>query len=280
MCGMVPTGHNPLAMLPRMNGADADPPRADASPPIATASEANANLAMPGGCPFLASAAGGWRLDVPSREHRCGAFSPSTSLSPEKQARLCLTPAHTICATYLASVAARESRLGGPSHDRATRWGLARTTAVIQEPSGLRSWLVAQLLDRRRWPAIPAVLLVTTLFTLALSGFRAGVPASNVATASPGRPSTPSSRATPAQATPVPSTEPTGTSQPPAIPTATAAATPRVQPSASFRIYRVRSGDSLSGIAGEFDTTVNAIVALNNLSDPGRLSVGQTLLIP
>ena len=35
----------------------------------------------------------------------------------------------------------------------ATRWGLARTTTVIEDPGGMRAWLLSAALDRRRWAA-------------------------------------------------------------------------------------------------------------------------------
>src|SRR5262245_5095654 len=137
--------------------------------PAMTAADAGAELVelppRPAGCPFLLAEAGGWRLTAPSRDHRCAAFSPPAPLAPEKQSRLCLTPSYTTCATYLASIAAREARLGAPPADRATRWGLARTTTVVEDPGGIRWRILSALLDRRRWPAIPAVLLVTGLFT-------------------------------------------------------------------------------------------------------------------
>jgi hypothetical protein len=259
--------------------------------PAMTAADAGAQLVLlpprPAGCPFLLSEAGGWRLDVPSRDHRCAAFSPAAPLAPEKQARLCLTDSHLTCATYLASVAAREVRLGAPPPDRATRWGLARTTTVIEDPGGIATRVVGVLRDRRRWPAIPAVLLVVGLFVLAVSGFRGFLPAAGaVATpsASPtlvvvantptAEPLPPPSTESPAPPSPTPALTlpPTGS----APPTAAPANTPRP----SFRTYKVKSGDTLSGIASKFHTTVSAIVKLNHISDPSKLSVGQILLIP
>jgi LysM domain len=259
--------------------------------PAMTAADAGAQLVevppRPAGCPFLLSEAGGWRLDVPSRDHRCAAFSPAAPLAPEKQARLCLTDSHLTCATYLASVAAREVRLGATPPDRATRWGLARTTTVIEDPGGIGMRVVGVLRDRRRWPAIPAVLLVVGLFVLAVSGFRGFLPAAGaVATpsASPtlvvvantptAEPLPPPSTESPAPPSPTPALTlpPTGS----APPTAAPANTPRP----SFRTYKVKSGDTLSGIASKFHTTVSAIVKLNHISDPSKLSVGQILLIP
>lgn len=44
--------------------------------------------------------------------------------------------------------------------------------------------------------------------------------------------------------------------------------------------YTVKSGDTLSGIAAAKNTTVSALVALNGISDPDKIYVGQVLKIP
>jgi hypothetical protein len=182
-----------------MTTADADTPRhADPSGtsttsldargeplPRASAAGITPDRSTPRGCPYLVSEEGGWRLGSPSREHRCGAFAPPAALAPEKQSRLCLTPRHTGCATYVASLNARTERVGVPPERRATRWGLARTTTVIEDAGGIRGRVLGIVLDRWRWQAIPAVILVTTLFVLLLSGLRTGVPATAVSTSSP-----------------------------------------------------------------------------------------------
>src|SRR5262245_2218541 len=277
-----------------MTAADAGAPLAEPSPDqTATTEELGpASGADPGtvrGCPFLVAEAGGWRLDMPSRDHRCAAFSPSAPLSPEKQQRLCLTASHTSCATYLASLAAREARLGSLPAERATRWGLARTTTVIEDPGGIRARFPAAALDRRRWPAIPAILLVVALFALALTGFGI-LPTINTGGGAPAPSSSapvvalnPTPIPTPAP-TPAPTEPPTGTPTPTATPAPTPAPTATAKPSPTpkptFRTYVVKSGDTLSAIAARFHTTVSAIAALNHLADPGRLSVGQVLLIP
>jgi LysM repeat protein len=222
---------------------------------------------------------GGWRLDVPSREHRCAAVSPSAILSLEKQARLCLTAEHPTCATYQASMSARAERLGIPSGDRATRWALARTTTVIEDAGGVRARVTAILLDRRRWPAVPAVLLVGTLFTLAISGLSGGT---TPVSATPGPTGvtpgpTSTSRPTPLP-TPSPAPEATSTTAPSAGPTSTPAATQ--VPAATFRTYKVKSGDTLSGIASDFGTTSRAIAVLNGISVTSTLHIGQVLKIP
>lgn len=44
--------------------------------------------------------------------------------------------------------------------------------------------------------------------------------------------------------------------------------------------YRVRPGDSLSGIARRFGVSTAAILTANRLKDPNRLTVGETLTVP
>lgn len=44
--------------------------------------------------------------------------------------------------------------------------------------------------------------------------------------------------------------------------------------------YRVRRGDTLSSIAREFDTTVRALVRLNDIDDPNKIKAGRRLKIP
>ena len=251
-------------------------------PPI----EAVAERATPRGCPFLLAEGGGWRLDLPSNDHRCAAFVPPAPLSPEKQARLCLTADHTACATYLASArrangaarldAGRPRDALGPRPDDHGHRGPGRRPGMA----------VGAALDRRRWPAIPAVLLVTTLFTLALSGFRAGTSDLAGRDRQPGRhdrarPDAPAGHpgagdaVADALAVRAP---PTGTPSPTVAPTA--APSPAASAEPTFRTYLVQSGDTLSAIAARFDTTVGALVNLNDLSNANQLRVGQELLIP
>ncbi len=51
-------------------------------------------------------------------------------------------------------------------------------------------------------------------------------------------------------------------------------------PEVEGAIYIVRAGDTLFSIAGQFATTVEAIVEANDIADARRLEVGQQLLIP
>jgi murein DD-endopeptidase MepM/ murein hydrolase activator NlpD len=48
----------------------------------------------------------------------------------------------------------------------------------------------------------------------------------------------------------------------------------------TMRIYKVQPGDCSYVIAKRFNTTISALLAVNNLPDPSRLQAGQELLIP
>ncbi|MGK2850402.1 MAG: LysM peptidoglycan-binding domain-containing protein [Candidatus Limnocylindrales bacterium] len=92
---------------------------------------------------------------------------------------------------------------------------------------------------------------------------------------------TPSSSEPTVAASPVRTLVPTAV-EPTAAPIATAApaATPAPTATAAPTTYKVRRGDTLSGIAAEFGTTVKALSELNGIDDPSRLRVGQVLKLP
>lgn len=62
--------------------------------------------------------------------------------------------------------------------------------------------------------------------------------------------------------------------------TATAFALRIVPTPTPIGLYIVKPGDSLGKIAEEFATTVEEIMALNNISDPNQIEVGRELTIP
>ena len=64
-----------------------------------------------------------------------------------------------------------------------------------------------------------------------------------------------------------------------ATPKPTAKPKPAKSPAAA-RTYRVKSGDTLSGIAARYHTTVAILQKLNNIKDPRTLRVGQVLKLP
>ena len=233
-------------------------------------------------CPFLIAADGAYRMNAPDREHRCAAFVPATSLAVTKQARLCLTANHVGCATYIASTSARQARVGaGDRIERAGRWGLARTMPVVEDVGGFRATLGALLGDRRTWPAIPAVLLATLLLALGLSGSWGQTPITAVASPTP----TPRGPVTPAPSLPLPSVEPSAPAPTASVtPTATPGPTPAPAgsptPPPAYTTYKVKSGDTLSGIATRFHVTVKSITQLNGIASSTTLHIGQILKIP
>ena len=70
------------------------------------------------------------------------------------------------------------------------------------------------------------------------------------------------------------------TTSAPTEPTASETTDDAKQPAGEERTYVVKKGDTLSGIAARFKTTVRAIVRLNKLKDQHSLSIGQKLKIP
>jgi len=92
-------------------------------------------------------------------------------------------------------------------------------------------------------------------------------------TSATARPSSP----TPAPPSPAATSTPTISPVSPTPPEATATPTPTVSPATT---YEVQPGDTVFSIARRFGTTVEAIVAANNLADPSQIEVGQVLSIP
>ena len=63
-------------------------------------------------------------------------------------------------------------------------------------------------------------------------------------------------------------------------PTPTATPIPRPTPTPTATIYVVQPGDTLSGIAGRFNVTVEDLVEANRIVNPDALQVGQEITIP
>jgi LysM repeat protein len=233
-----------------------------------------------GVCPYLASVDGGWRSSTVAREHRCGAVSPPAPLAAEKQRRLCLTHDHVICATYDAARAARPV-----AHDRlpVLPRPIARTTPVVLDHGRIAIGMPAFHSDRPVWQAILIGILAIAFAAVVLtrvtdggtSGSTTGAshsPGQSVtasAAASGTAPSQDVSTAGPSGA--VDSTPGSGASAGPSDPGASAVAR---------QTYKVKTGDTLVGIAAKFGTTPKAIATLNGITDPTSLHAGQVLKIP
>src|SRR5699024_6504396 len=53
----------------------------------------------------------------------------------------------------------------------------------------------------------------------------------------------------------------------------------KVTGTASTSTYKVKSGDTLSGIASMFNTTARKLQTLNGISNPNKIYAGQTLKV-
>jgi LysM repeat protein len=88
----------------------------------------------------------------------------------------------------------------------------------------------------------------------------------------------PSLAASPSTAPASPRPSPAATAAPSAE--ATPRPSPSPAPSARPRTYRVKAGDTLSGIAVAFGTSVKELADLNGITNPSLIRVGQVLKIP
>jgi LysM repeat protein len=89
-------------------------------------------------------------------------------------------------------------------------------------------------------------------------------------------------RLLPTASVPFSTRTPTATPSPPGeptlAPTSTPTSTPTITPTPI--LHKVKKGETLSGIALKYGTTVEAIMKANNISDPKSVRYGQTLIIP
>jgi LysM repeat protein len=233
-------------------------------------------------CPYLSIDGAAWRSAYPQKDHRCGAITPPALLAVDKQRRLCLTDAHVSCATYLTArhLPLDREPLGGTGEDGpgaaevlaseagVTRWSLVRTVPVVLDHSRVTIRVGRPPVSRSLAQVVLGGLLVLAVSAVVLSRFTGQA---NPATAGDLSPS-PSTIATTAAS---PTIRPTPTLRPTPSPSVTPAT-----PEPSFRTYTVKSGDFLIGIANRFGTTVKAIMDLNGISDPSRLTIGLELKIP
>ncbi|HEY3523600.1 MAG TPA: LysM domain-containing protein [Candidatus Limnocylindrales bacterium] len=253
-------------------------------------------------CPYLGTGAG-WRLAVPERAHRCLAVSPAPQLALEKQARLCLGATHETCATFKAARAAAAGWLDDDASEalptqpgRVRRWSVPRTQATVLDV-GRGSVDLGAVARQRSSAQVGLVLLALVAFgaliltrlsatPLAGAGPTSSLPVVAASTLPTGGSSPLVAAAT---ATPAPTSRPTVAPTPsvspsvapsPSVAASSSPATPSATPAGSFRLYTVRGGDTLSGIATRFHTTVKAIRAANGITDPTLLQIGQVLRIP
>jgi nucleoid-associated protein YgaU len=88
----------------------------------------------------------------------------------------------------------------------------------------------------------------------------------------------PSPQATQAATLPTPTPSPVLTPAPSTAASPVLTSAPR--PTQRARTYKVKRGDTLSGIAARFGTTVGVLVDLNDIKNPSRIAIGARLKLP
>jgi LysM repeat protein len=236
-------------------------------------------------CPFLLAADGSWRSAEATSEHRCTAVFPPAQLTMEKQRRLCLTPDHESCATFVAALAAREPATETVA---AVMRPMPRTTPVVMERGRFAIPTHSLRPDRTAGQAALVILLgvafVGILFAKLSSGSSpdgslgalanpSASPSASPAVSAPAKSPAPSQGVVAPSASPVSEPSPTPTKT--LVPTEVSP-----PPSAVPSTYKVKRGDTLSGIAATFGTTWQVIAELNHIKDPSALKVGTILQLP
>ena len=250
-------------------------------------------------CPYLVASAGTWRGSHPTRDHRCSAMQPHAAPAIAKQRDLCLTPTHVSCATFVAAQEIEADRPGAAQAAGSGLWPETRSIVLALEPGHGRSAVFRGSSRKGGGQAVLVALMVLAFLVLVIartapqsgagapqpgSGASPSGPAGGVAlTAPPATAPSVAASVAPsavAGASPSPSAAPAASSSPGSSPAATA--TPPTAPSATpaaATTYKVRSGDTLSGIATRFDTTVKKIKVANGLTS-NTIRIGQVLVIP
>jgi hypothetical protein len=229
-------------------------------------------------CPYLL-AEGGWRSARAIPGHRCTAVEPPEPLGVGTQRALCLTPLHDSCPVFQTATDRRRQQLvesGIPVElvEQSRVFGAARPVPVaLDRPRRVAASARLSALSRSATGAGLAIAAVLALSAVVL----ARLPGAPDATDSPlsgvaGVKATPTA---PPMPTPAPRATPTPTAA-----AAMATPAPTATPEPSPRTYTVQPGDTLSGIAAQFDTTIAELVRLNDIDDPGSIKIGQVLILP
>ncbi len=244
------------------------------SPPVT--GDTPPDHSLTGLCPYLVTVDGAWRSTTVAREHRCGAVSPPAILAAEKQRRLCLTADHVTCATFEA---ARTTRPAGVERTPTLPRPVARTTPVVLDHGRITMAMPSLRSERLSGEVIVVVLLALAFAAILAARLTAGgAPAVVDGASSPTPAISIGASGHPASSVPSGSAVPSAGSA--SSPVASGAAA-SAQPSAvGTRTYKVKSGDTLVGIAAKFGTTPKAISKLNGITNPSALKVGQILQIP
>jgi LysM repeat protein len=157
---------------------------------------------------------------------------------------------------------------------------MARTTPVVLDHGRLSITVPILSSDRSTGQAVLIALMALAFAAIVLAKLTSG----NSAAANDGSPF-PVVVGAPASASPQSSGDPVASAAPdptavPASGGTDASAAPDPSAAPATRSYKVKSGDTLVGIAAKFGTTPKAISNLNGISDPSSLKIGQVLKIP
>ncbi len=233
-------------------------------------------------CPFAVGAESGARSGVSGSGVRCAALHPSVRVRADRQRRLCMTPDHARCQSFLSAREEGREDLADRT-DAGSFWSGPAGSLVALEPDRAHQRDGVTGSSPRGRQALLAALVVVAFAVLAAARLAAPsvTPSRSPGTGSPSpvaaETAVPSATASP-EATPSPqgSVVPSPTPVASASPARTAAPSPSAPPRTT---YTVRAGDTLFGIATRFGTTVRALKAANGLTS-STIHVGQVLKIP
>jgi LysM repeat protein len=157
---------------------------------------------------------------------------------------------------------------------------MARTTPVVLDHGRLSITVPILSSDRSTGQAVLIALMALAFAAIVLAKLTSGnSAAANDGTPLPAVVGAPASLS-PQSSEPAASAAPDPTAVPPASGGTDASAAPDPSAAPATRSYKVKSGDTLVGIAAKFGTTPKAISNLNGISDPSSLKIGQVLKIP
>ena len=243
-------------------------------------------------CAFLRAGDASWSSAVATRGLRCWAVEPAVAVATATQRTLCVAAAHAACPAHVAAMARGVDRVRDEGEPQL--WPDGVSVPVTLDHIGSRATPLAAS-PRAGGQAVLVGLMVLAFVVLLVT--RVNPIGSGAGSGASGGPSLGvSAGASPANAAP---SVPPGSGGPVASvsagqaggPSASATVAPSAlaptgsgpasaAPASPARTYTVKSGDTLSAIAGRFHTTVKAIAQANNIVDARTIRPGQILTIP
>jgi LysM repeat protein len=240
---------------------------ADANPPPARPSPHRPHDV----CPFLL-AENAWRSASPAKEHRCLAVGGDLPLSIEKQKRLCLTAGHRTCPAFATALGLGKS--DGLTSEPATlpRRPYPRMAPVMLDHGRIGFAVPAAARNRPAGQLALGALMLVAFAAIAFARLSGVGESGLVAGAGSPSPQTVAAALPTRTPTPVPTAAPSAAASP--------VLSPAPSPTQAVRTYKVKRGDTLSGIAARFGTTVRVLSDLNDIKNPSRIAIGARLKLP